>query len=105
MAEKKYYLIQVRNARSLSPEYPLDTEYYIQDYPGTTNQAGEVKTEGWLGTTDDVAKYACGEFVSIEAAAAAIPGEFVPTDKGSTKYVSKQQYVRLHKRETTRRPL
>ena len=105
MTGKKYYLIQVRNVGIHSPEYPLDTEYYIQDYPGTTNQAGVVKTEGWLGTTDNIAEYACGVFASIEAAAAAIPGEFVPTDKGSTKYVSKQQYVRLHKRAAPWRPL
>lgn len=46
--------------------------YSIHTYAPRTNMSHEVRTEGWLGTTNDVAEYAHGEFESEEAARAEI---------------------------------
>ena len=76
MAGKKYYLIQVRNVRIHSPKYPLDTTFQISTTPGYTNMSGEARADGWLGTTNDSARYAWGAFDSFAEAVAAIPDEF-----------------------------
>ena len=102
MAGKKYYLIQVRNVGIHSPKYPVDTSYYIQVHPGATNQSGEPRTEGWLGTTNDIAEYACGEFGTLDAARAAIPTEFVPVAPDAVKYIAKREYARLRELEARR---
>jgi len=73
---RKYYLLRTRDVAPRSPEYPDDTTYRISTIPGRTNQSGEVVTNGWLGTTGDVAEYADGEYDSYEAALAAIPDGF-----------------------------
>ena len=46
---------------------------YITTQPGRTNSSREERTDGWLGTTNDNAQYAHGEFDSlVEARAAAV---------------------------------
>ncbi len=58
---------------SPNPAQNLNTHIYqITTVPGTTNMSHEVRTSGWLGTTNDTACYAHGEFDSIEEARAAI---------------------------------
>lgn len=44
----------------------------ITTEPGRTNMSNEVRVDGWLGTSNDWAAYAHGEYDSIEAARAAI---------------------------------
>lgn len=36
----------------------------VHDTPGTTNQSGEERIKGWLGTTNDIDAEALGEFAS-----------------------------------------
>jgi len=43
-------------------------EYTVLAEPGRTNQSGEPRVTGWLGTTNDWYEYAHGEFESVEAA-------------------------------------
>lgn len=40
----------------------------IQTTPGRTNRSREPRTDGWLGTTNDVAVYAHGEYPDLRAA-------------------------------------
>lgn len=44
---------------------PLNKIVIIQDHPGTTNQSGEEKISGWLGTTNGCYESAHGEFPSL----------------------------------------
>lgn len=93
-----YYLIQIRNVAPHSPKYPLDTTYVIQTRPGVTNMSSEPKIDGWLGTTDDIAQYAEGEFAAFADALAAIPEQFAtegrsedePETYGSWTFESKR---------------
>ena len=63
---QKYYIISREN---VGPDAePLNKTVIIQDHPGTTNQSGEEKISGWLGTTNDCYESAQGEFASLEAA-------------------------------------
>lgn len=55
-----------------------DADYYlIQTAPPRTNQSGQIRTEGWLGTTNDWAEYARGQFDTRELAEARI-AELLP---------------------------
>lgn len=47
-------------------------EYRIQTWEPETNMSHAVRTDGWLGTTNDVAAYAHGEFETEEAARAEV---------------------------------
>jgi len=44
----------------------------IQTAPGTTNSSNEERTNGWLGTTNDISHNAYGEFETLEEARAKI---------------------------------
>jgi len=46
--------------------------YQITTEPGHTNMSHEVRVDGWLGTSNDWAAYAHGEYGSMEAARAAV---------------------------------
>lgn len=48
------------------------TTYFITTEPGTTNMSHEVRTEGWLGTTNDISRHARGEFETLEEARAKV---------------------------------
>lgn len=50
----------------------------IQTEPGRTNSSHKERTEGWLGTTNDWAEYAHGEYDTIEEARAAVEEQFGP---------------------------
>lgn len=45
---------------------------HITTEPGRTNMSNEVRVDGWLGTSNDWAAYAHGEYDSIESARAAV---------------------------------
>ena len=49
---------------------PADGDLLITTEPGRTNQSHEVRTEGWLGTSNDTAEHAHGEYETLEAAQA-----------------------------------
>jgi hypothetical protein len=44
----------------------------ITTEPGKTNMSHEIRLDGWLGTTNDIAYYAHGEYETIEAAESAL---------------------------------
>jgi hypothetical protein len=48
----------------------------IQSVPGRTNSSHEERTEGWLGTTNEWAEHAHGEYETLEAARAAVEEKF-----------------------------
>jgi hypothetical protein len=50
------YPVQHTNIRTGHESISVDTR------PGRTNLSGEERTEGWLGTTNDVAAHALGAF-------------------------------------------
>ena len=61
------YLIETQNLND--PDAPVDMD--ICTVPGRTNQSGEERTDGWLGTTNNVYMAAHGEFETQEQAEAA----------------------------------
>lgn len=67
-----YYIIE-RNYAGPNIDQNCDADTIgIYIAPGRTNSSHEERTECWLGTTNDWAEYARGEFETIEAARAAI---------------------------------
>lgn len=62
-----YYLIHRVYAGPNHDQHELDAEQLIvQCEPGRTNMTHEPRIDGWLGTTNDWAEYARGEFVSAD---------------------------------------
>ena len=85
--KKMYYLISYEyvgpNDRDSSGNFIRDTRTIeITTKPGRTNMSHQVLIDGWLGTTNDNASYAHGEYSTIEAArdAAKQLGYTVPVD-------------------------
>ncbi len=69
----KFYLISEEdvspNKKDSSGNWKGDTEtMYITTEPGETNMSHQIKTEGWLGTTNDFSRNAYGEFDTLEDA-------------------------------------
>lgn len=62
----KYYVISNENVGPNAQ--PLNERVCIYTRPGKTNSSHEERTEGWLGTTNDNAEYAHGEYNTIEEA-------------------------------------
>jgi len=54
------------------PEYADFDRVEIRDYPQRTNGSHEIRTRGWLGTTNQVAEHALGEFGTLAEAEAAV---------------------------------
>ena len=74
----RYYLVSSEyvgpNASNLSTDFDrIVYGHYvdIRTVPGTTNMSHEPRTDGWLGTTNDWAEYAHGEYATLEDARAA----------------------------------
>lgn len=71
-----FYIIET-NYVGPNPDQHTDAdEVRIQTEPGRTNSSHQERTEGWLGTTNDWAEYACGEYETEEAARAAVEERF-----------------------------
>jgi hypothetical protein len=63
-----YYIIE-RNYVGPNPDQHLnDHTYKITTEPGRGNLSNEVRTQGWLGTTNDWSETAHGEYDTEEAA-------------------------------------
>ena len=80
-----YYLIEIEyvgpNERDSYGNWIGDSRVMsICTNPGRTNMSHEERTDGWLGTTNDNAVYAHGEFETLESARAAAH------EMGFTKY-------------------
>jgi hypothetical protein len=71
------YIIEREYVGPNQDQHADDGHYIIiQNVPGRTNSSHEERTDGWLGTTNDWAEYARGEYETIEAAHAAIEARF-----------------------------
>lgn len=56
-----------------NPDQHLDEDVIeIQTVPARTNSSGEIKTQGWCGTTNDWCVDAHGEYATLEEAEAAV---------------------------------
>jgi hypothetical protein len=68
MATKTYHVVETHDINT-----PEETRTYtIRTTCPTTNMSGEELDNGWLGTTNDIWRYAHGAFDTIEAARALI---------------------------------
>lgn len=71
-----FYVIEREYVGPNQDQHCDDHTVVIQNVPGRTNSSHEERTEGWLGTTNDWAVHAHGEYETIEAARAAIAEKF-----------------------------
>jgi hypothetical protein len=80
----KYYLTELEYVGPNPDQHLNDHEFAIATMPSRTNMSGEEKIDGWLGTTNDWASYAHGDYESMEAALAALdkllPGGYREAD-------------------------
>ena len=63
-----HYITSSEYAGPNQDEHSDDHTYQISTEPGRTNMSHEVRTDGWLGTSNDWAQYAHGEFETEEGA-------------------------------------
>lgn len=67
----RYYVIETEYVGPDEKHQGPSGHYFdITTEPGRTNQSGEVRIEGWLGTTNDWKEDAHGEFETLEQAQA-----------------------------------
>ncbi|WP_419621514.1 hypothetical protein [Thiolapillus sp.] len=66
----KYYIEEIRycGPNPQSEKYIDFDRFEITTIPPRTNSSNEICLDGWLGTTNDVARYAHGAHKSLEAA-------------------------------------
>lgn len=67
-----FYIIKIEYVGPNPDQNPDADEVRIQTEPGRTNSSHVERTEGWLGTTNDWAYFAHGEYETEETARAAI---------------------------------
>ena len=67
-----YYITSREYVGPNVAERPNSKRYYITTVAPRTNMSHEIRVSGWLGTTNDIAEYAHGEFETPEAATAAL---------------------------------
>lgn len=73
-----YYIIETKyvGPNQTQDEYIDVDTIEISTSPAITNSSHEERTEGWCGTTNDLAVFAHGEYATIEDARAAIAENF-----------------------------
>jgi hypothetical protein len=69
-----YYVLEWKYVGPDPEQHINEHALLITSVPGRKNQSGEECTSGWLGTTNDWAEYAHGEFASLENARQAVAG-------------------------------
>ena len=71
---EKYYVVEVRwTGPDQNTRRYIDYDHYeVTTEPPRNNSEGSIQLSGWLGTNDDVASYAHGEYDSQAAAEYAI---------------------------------
>jgi len=73
----KYYIIEHKYVGPNDDEMYFDVDdIKICSKPAKANLSGEVRTEGWCGTTDDWSVHAHGEYDSLDDAREAIVEKF-----------------------------
>ena len=73
MATQKYYIIESEYVGPINNKIDMykDTRVLsISTVPGKTNMSKEIKTDGWLGTTNDISLRAHGEYNTLDEARA-----------------------------------
>jgi len=76
---KKFYVVSYEYVGPNLDQRTNSETVEITTQAPRTNMSREIKIEGWLGTTNDNAAYAHGEFETIEAAREALIEEFPHT--------------------------
>ncbi len=73
-----YYIIETKyvGPNQAQDKYVDVDRIEISISPAITNSSHEERTEGWCGTTNDLAVFAHGEYATIEKARAAITEKF-----------------------------
>lgn len=67
-----FYIVETKYTGP-NPDQHLDQDVVeIQTVPARTNSSGEIKTQGWCGTTNDWCVNAHGEYTTLEEAEAAV---------------------------------
>lgn len=67
-----YYIVETKYTGP-NPDQHLDQDVVeIQTVPARTNSSGEIKTQGWCGTTNDWCVNAHGEYTTLAEAEAAV---------------------------------
>lgn len=69
-----FYVIERKYVGPNQDQYADADTVGIYTTPGRANMSKEVRLSGWLGTTNDWSEYAHGEYLTKEAAEAAIRG-------------------------------
>jgi len=69
-----YYVLERKYVGPDPEQHINEHALFITEAPGRKNMSGEECTSGWLGTTNDWAEYAHGEFASLENARQAVAG-------------------------------
>ena len=73
MTETTHYYIITTEYAGPNPRENLDADRIeIHTQPGITNTSYEVRTEGWLGQTNDWSQHAHGEYATLEDALDAV---------------------------------
>lgn len=67
-----FYIIETNYVGPNQDQNADADEVRIQTEPGRTNSSNQERTEGWLGTTNDWAEYARGEYETEQEARAAV---------------------------------
>ena len=69
-----YYIEEIRycGPNPQDEKYIDFDRFEITTVPPRTNSSGEIRLDGWLGTTNDVARYAHGAHESLAAAEGAV---------------------------------
>jgi hypothetical protein len=92
-----YYIIEI-NYVGINQDQHIDSdEIQIRTEPGRTNSSNEVSTEGWLGTTNDWAYYAHGEYETIDEAREAVAEKFDNVRDSDPDYADEEWVVEVYK--------
>lgn len=81
----KFYIIETNYVGPNRDQHVDADKIEISTSPALTNILHEERTQGWCGTTNDLAVYAYGEYDTIEEARAAIDAEFGEVRRGDNE--------------------
>lgn len=103
-----FYIVETKYTGP-NPDQHLDQDVVeIQTAPARTNSSGEIKTQGWCGTTNDWCVNAHGEYTTLEEAEAAVqeifgdvrPYEDEEADDSVVKAYKPGLYIQMSEEDT-----
>ena len=103
-----FYIVETKYTGP-NPDQHLDQDVVeIQTAPARTNSSGEIKTQGWCGTTGDWCVNAHGEYTTLEEAEAAVqeifgdvrPYEDEEADDSVVKAYKPGLYIQMSEEDT-----